>query len=114
MAPGQTHVHRDKFQPNKVLLSEQYNYSTANIEGLTVYTILIIYGCPIDNNVTTGYVISTSNAKIDFVTRKSYMYKNNLDFSSKLASANNLTQLTQANEHTMSVDQAVEITNTTV
>ena len=39
----------------------------------------------------------TGDAEIDFVTRKSYTYKNNLDFSNKLTAANNLTQLTQAN-----------------
>ena len=75
MAPGETHFHQIKFQPNKVLLGERYNYATVNIKGLTVYTMPVIYGCPVNNNAPTGYTVSTSDAKVNFVTRKSYRYK---------------------------------------
>ena len=111
MAPGQTHVHRIKFTPNRVLLGEEYNNTTANFKGFTIYTMMVVSGTPVDNNASTGYVVSTADAKVDYVTRKSYTYKNNLDFLNKLTATNNLTTLTQANEHTMSVDQAVDITN---
>ena len=107
MAPGQTHVHRVKFSPNKVLLGERYNYANANIKGLTIYTMLVISGCPVDNQSTT---ISTSDAKIDFVTRKSYRFKCVLDFSQKLTAVNNLTTLTVANENTMNVETGGAVT----
>ena len=44
MAEGQTHVHRIKFTPNKVLNHELDITSTANIKGLTVYQMIISHG----------------------------------------------------------------------
>ena len=54
--------------------------------------------------------VSTSDAKIDFVARKSYRFKSILDFSQKLAAVNNLTTLTAANENTMNVENGVAVT----
>ena len=76
--------------------------------------MMVISGTMVDNNATTGYAVSTGDAKINYVTRKSYTYKVDLDYSNRLFTANNLTTLTQANEHTMSVDAAVDITNSKV
>ena len=83
----------------------------ANFKGYTIYTMMVISRTPVNNNASTGYAVSSCDAKLDFVTRKSYIFKNNLDFSNKLAAANNLTTLTQVNEHAKNVDQAVDITN---
>ena len=37
MAPGQTHVHRIKLQPNRVLAGEEQINSNGNIKGFTIY-----------------------------------------------------------------------------
>ena len=101
MAPGQTHVHPFKFKPNKVLAGEEYNNSSANIKGFTVYTMMVISGVPCDNNAGTA---STSSGQIDYVTRKSYRFKTIATASNVLNVANNLTTLTAVNQNVMNVD----------
>ena len=107
MAPGQTHVHRLKFKPNKVLAGEEFNNSSANIKGFTTYTMMVISGVPCDNNAGT---VSTNDARIDWVTRKSYRFKTIATASNVLNVANNLTQLTAGTENTMNVESGVAVT----
>ena len=102
MAPGQTHVHRIKFTPNRILNGEEQNNNNGNIKGLTVYTMLVISGVPCDNNTTTD--VSTSDGKIDFVTRKSYCFKTILDDCVRLTAVNNLSVIPAAQESVMNVD----------
>ena len=101
MAPGQTHVHRFKFSPNKILAGEEYNNSSANIKGFTIYTMMVISGVPCDNNAGT---VSTSSGRIDYVTRKSYRFKTIATASNVLNIANNLTTLASTAQNTMNVD----------
>ena len=101
MAPGQTHVHRLKFKPNKVLAGEEYNNSSANIKGFTIYTMMVISGVPCDNNAGT---VSTSSGRIDYVTRKSYRFKTIATASNVLNAVNNLTTLSATAQNTMNVD----------
>ena len=83
MAPGQTHAHRIKFRPSRVLNGEEEVNSNGNIKGFTVYTMMVKYGIPCGNNST---VVTTCDGKIDWVTRKSYRYKSILTYSNALAS----------------------------
>ena len=108
MAPGQTHIHRIKFTPNRVLSGEEQNNNNGNIKGLTVYTMMVISGVPCDNNSTTD--VSTSDGKIDFVTRKSYRFKTILDDCVKLTAANNLPIISAAQESVMNVDSGAAVT----
>ena len=102
MAPGQTHVHRIKFTPNRILNGEEQNNNNGNIKGLTVYTMMVISGVPCDNNSTT--TVSTSDGKIDFVSRKSYRFKTILDDCVRLTAANNLSVIPAAQEYVMNVE----------
>ena len=111
MAPGQTHVQQIKFKPNIVLAGEEELNSNGNIKGFTVYTMMVIYGTPCDNNIST---VSTCDSKISWVTRKSYRFKSILASSNKLDVANNLAVLTRATENQMNVDSATAITNSYV
>ena len=52
---------------------------------LTIYTVMVSYGCPIDKNTTIGYGVSTSDAKIAFVPTKLYRFKSALGFSNNLS-----------------------------
>ena len=107
MAPGQTHVHRIKFSPNKLLHGEVHKYSNANHKGLTCYQMMVISGCPCDNNSTT---VSTADAKIDYVSKKVYRFKNIVDDSIKLTATNNITAITAATENIMNVDTGAATT----
>ena len=100
MAPGQTHVHRIKFSPNKLLHGEVHKNSNANHKGLTCYQMMVISGCPCDNATT----VSTSDAKIDYISKKVYRFKSIVDDSSKMTVTNNITALTAATENIMNVD----------
>ena len=111
LAPGQTHVHRIKFTPNRVLNGEEEVNSNGNIRGFTIYTMMVIYGTPCDNNAST---VSTCDSKISWVTRKLYRFKSVLASSNKLDVANNLAVLTRATENQMNVDSATAITNSYV
>ena len=73
--------------------------------------MMVISGVPVDNNATT---CSTSNAKIDFVTRKLYRFKAIAPTSTNLNSVNNLAVLTAATENTMNVDTGTSITYSAV
>ena len=108
MAPGQTHVHRFKFTPNRVLLGEEEQINNGNIKGLTIYTMMVISGVPCDNNATTD--VSTSDGKIDFVTRKSYRFKTILDDCVRLTAANNLSIIPAAQESVMNVESGAAVT----
>ena len=107
MAPGQTHVHRLKFKPNKVLAGEEYTNSSVNIKGFTIYTMIVISGVPCDNNAGT---VSANDGRIDWVTRKSYRFKTIATASNVENVTNNLTALTAENENTMSVDTGAAVT----
>ena len=109
MAPGQTHVHRFKFSPNKVLAGEEFKNCTGNIKGFTIYTMMVISGVPCDNNAGT---VSTNDARIDWVTRKSYRFKTIATASNVLNVANNLTQLTAVNQNEMNVESGGAVTFT--
>ena len=85
IAPGQTHVHRIKFTPNKVLAGEEYANSSGNIKDFTIYTMMVISGTPVDNTAGT---VSTSDARIDYFLRKSYRFLSMLAFSNVLIAAN--------------------------
>ena len=111
LAPGQTHVHRIKFTPNRVLNGEEEVNSNGNIKGFTIYTMMVIYSTPCDNNAST---VLTCDSKISWVTRKSYRFKSILASSNKLDVANNLAVLTRATENQMNVDAGTAITNSFV
>ena len=111
MSPGQSNVYRFKYSPNRVLAGEEYTNSSGNIKGFTIYTMMVIFGVPVDNNAMT---CSTSNAKIDFVTRKSYRFKAIAPASTNLNSANNLAVMFAATENTMNVDTGAAVTYSAV
>ena len=70
--------------------------------------MMVISGVPCDNNATTD--VSTSDGKIDFVTRKSYRFKTILDDCVKLTSVNNLPIIATAQEAVMNVDSGAAVT----
>ena len=107
MAPGQTHVHRIEFTPNRVLLGEEQNNNNGNIKGLTIYTMMVIVGTPCDDNAST---VSTGDARIDYVTRKSYRFKTVLDDCVKMNTVNNLAVIAAASENVMNVDAGAAVT----
>ena len=72
MAEGQTHVHRIKFTPNKVVNKELDIISSANLKGLTLYQLIICHGTPSDPN---SNAVTTCNGKIEYVVKKQYSYK---------------------------------------
>ena len=96
MAPGQTHCHQIKFSPNKLLQGETYKNNNANRKGLTCYQIMVIQGCPVDNNAA---IVSTSHCKVDYVSRKVYRFK---------------TILYDCSKNTMNVDTGAGITESNV
>ena len=70
--------------------------------------MMVISGVPCDNNATTD--VSTSDRKIDYVTRKSYHFKTILDDCSHLTSVNNLPVICAAQEAVMNVDTGAATT----
>ena len=111
LASGQTHVHKIKFSPNKVLSGEAINSNTGNIKGLACYIIMVIQGIPVNNG---AQFVSTSDCRVDFITRKVHRFKTLLDNCAKMTATNNLAVLTQATENTMNVDTATAITNASI
>ena len=77
MSEGQTHVHRIKFTPNKVLSKELDIISSANLKGLTLYQLVICHGTPSD---PSSNAVTTCNGKIDYVVKKQYSYKFNAQY----------------------------------
>ena len=69
--------------------------------------MMVISGVPCDNNAGT---VTTNDARIDWVTRKSYRFKTVATASNILNSANNLTTLTVGSENTMNVDTGAAVT----
>ena len=69
--------------------------------------MMVISGVPCDNNTGT---VSTNDARIDYVARKSYRFKTIVTASNVLNVANNLTQLTPGTENTMNVESGVAVT----
>ena len=63
--------------------------------------MMVISGVPRDDNAGK---VSTTNGRIDYVTRKSYRFKTVATASNVLNSTNNLITLTAANQNTMNVD----------
>ena len=65
-----------------------------------------MYGTPCDNNLTS---VPTTDAKVDWVMRKSYRFKNTLSFSNVLSCDNNLPVLTQATENQINVESGAAV-----
>ena len=70
--------------------------------------MLVISGVPCDNNVTTD--VSTSDGKINYVTRKSYRFKTILDDCLRLTSVNKCPAISAAQEAVMNVDTGTATT----
>ena len=70
--------------------------------------MMVISGVPCDNNATTD--VSTSDRKIDYVTRKSYHFKTILDDCLRLTSVKKLPVISAAQEAVMRVDADAAIT----
>ena len=83
------------------------NHRLKLLKGLTCYQMMVISGSPCDNNSTT---VSTADAKIDYVSKKVYRFKNIVDDSIKLTAANNITAITAATENVMNVDTGAATT----
>ena len=98
MAEGQTHVHRIKFSPNKVLNKELDITSSANIRGFTLYQMIISHGTPSDPSSTA---VMTCPGKLDWVVKKQYGYKWSSQYITMCYGANNLP--VTAGQHTMDI-----------
>ena len=99
MSDEQTHVHRIKFTPNKVLSKELEITRTANIKGLTLYQMIISHGTPSDPSSTA---VTTCPGKLDWVV------KNSMDINGPLIiqyqSLNGINNLpVTAGQHTMDI-----------
>ena len=57
---------------NKFMSREIEMLDNANIKGLTIYQMIVCYGCPSDAN---NNAVTTTNCKIDYVTKKQNTYK---------------------------------------
>ena len=103
MAEGQTHVHRIKFTPNKILNKEIDIISSANVKGLTLYQMIISHGTPSDPN---SNAVTTCPGKLDYVVKKQYGYKWNAQIVSNVYGNNNLP--ITAGQHTMDIGSGLD------
>ena len=103
MSEGQTHVHRIKFSPNKVINIELDIISTANIKGLTLYQMIICHGTPSDPN---SNAVTTCPGTLDYVVKKQYGYKWLYDYIVGMNCTNNLP--VTAGQHTMDIGAGVD------
>ena len=98
MSEGQSHVHRIKFTPNKVLNREVELLSNGNIRGLTLYQMVIVHGTPSD---PSSNAVTLCPGKIDYVSKRQYSYKWSQDISVNYY-GNNLLPTTTG-QHTMDI-----------
>lgn len=73
LSQGQTHTHRIRFQPNRVIDYEQLQYIPFNLKGLTCFTMLVAHGYP-QNDITTKSQVSTGAVALDVVWRLQYKF----------------------------------------
>ena len=98
MTEGQTHVHRIKFNPNRVMNKELDIISNAQIKGLTLYQMIISHGTPSDPN---SNAVTTCPGKLDYVVKTQFGYKWNLQYVTLMNGNNNLP--VTAGQHTMDI-----------
>lgn len=109
MSQGQSHVHRIKFSPNKVLNAEMTQYTTGSFKGLTCFQMIVAYGMPY-NDVTTKTQVSTGSVALDVVVRKQYRYTFIDDVTTNYYVVNSLPGAFTVNENIMDIGTgAVEV-----
>lgn len=74
LCPGATHSHVVHYAPNRLLSHIQSNtIAGTGISGLTVYSMMVVMGSPI-NAVSTQTEVSTSPISLDIVGMEEYKY----------------------------------------
>lgn len=89
LGQGQSHTHRIKYTPNRLVDGELINYNTNGLKQLTCFTMAVAYGMPY-NDSTTKSQVSTGATAIDFVVRKQYQYTWQQDLDTTFSVSNNL------------------------
>ena len=73
------------------------------MKGLTLYQMVIVYGCPSDPN---SNAVTTSNCIVDYVKKKQYAYKRSSNCTVNYNGVNNLP--TTTGQHTMDIGAGID------
>lgn len=92
---GQTHEHSVNYKVNKWFQSEVLQSAAQAIAGVTVYTLIIVSGCPTNDSVTSTNV-GIITAVVDIVATKQMKYSWTQDNDTNYFYTNNLPSLTLA------------------
>lgn len=72
--PGGIHRHVASFRPNKIVHNEVVEANSYGIQGLSCYTMVVLYGQPAHDSTTTTSVTITA-ASLDVVQSANYRYR---------------------------------------
>jgi len=96
LPPGTTHAHVVNYRPNKVFNAEILRESVGTLGGLTMYTMFVAHGSPIDDSVNNS-LVSTSACVLNVVQTKQLRYTWVADTQNNFTSFNYLNTITTAN-----------------
>jgi len=108
LAQGQTHTHRVRFAPNKIIDEEVVNNVSNGVKGLSTFTMLVYHGVPY-NDLTTQSQVSTGAVALDVVTRRQYKYSWMNDSTTSFSSTNSLPSSFTVQEEVMDIGTGAKV-----
>lgn len=96
LPPGTTHAHVVNYRPNKVFNTEILRESSSALAGMTIFTMFVGHGSPIDDS-TNNSLVSTSACILNVVQTKQLRYSWVADTQNNFTNISYLNTITTAN-----------------